>query len=560
MSKSRILVIDDDELVSKTVKNLLTRQGYEVSTAHNAIEAVSLVAVQVFDLVISDIRMPGDNGIIAIEKIQKIYSEKKIHCGYLLITGYTEEDTPAHAIRLGINKFLFKPFDNEKILKDIQEELELVQKEKALKEGTASAQPKTKTSKRDREYSRRAVITGIGCVAPNGIGKEAYWNGLLAGTNCVDEITFFDASTFPARYAAEIRNFDPRAFIEEYSEVKRMGRSSHLAVAGAKLSLQDAGLTKEDLPPDTPVIFGSAISGLEYVETDFRALERGGVKRVRPFLGIAGFAGAISSEISRALGIRGHSVTISTGCTSSTDAIGYALGAIREGKSDLIISGGADACVASGILAAFCQMGAVSFRNDKKASRPFNQDRGGFVISEGSWVFVVEELQHALARKATIYGEIVGYGSTCDAWHMAKPHPSGEYTAQAIRMALDDGNVAPEQIDLFETYGNGTPVNDSYETGVIKKVFGKHAYSLLAPSIKSMIGHPLGAAGSQQVAAALGAFKLGRVHPTINYEIPDPECDLNYVPNVAVEKNVKAAVCSSIAFGAKNSALVLKKI
>jgi 3-oxoacyl-[acyl-carrier-protein] synthase II len=206
-------------------------------------------------------------------------------------------------------------------------------------------------------------------------------------------------------------------------------------------------------------------------------------------------------------------------------------------------------------------MGAVSMWPDEfhRASRPFNKDRDGFVLGEGAWIFVFEELEHALQRKAKIYGEVAGYGATCDAWHMAKPHPSGEFTARAISSALENACVAPEEVGLFEAYGNSTPVNDSYETGVIKKVFGKHAYNLVVPSIKSMIGHPLGASGAQQVAAVAMVFQEGIVHPTINYEVPDPECDLNYVPNQSSKRKVDVAVCSSIAFGAKNSAVVLSK-
>lgn len=555
---AKILLIDDEVLVVKSLTRLLRKSGYEVEAASNALEAVSQTANINFDLVISDIRMPGENGVIAIEKIKKIYDERGHTCGFIFISGYAEEDTPAHAIRLGVDKFLFKPFDNNLLIKNIEEELTLIKQQRELKSAPSFPNIVTRKPFPEKKGLKRAVITGIGVVAPNGIGKEAYWKGLREGVNCVDKITFFDASTFPSKVAAEIRTFRPENYVDEKNEIKRMGRSSHLAIAGAKLCIQDAGIS---LPKTTGVILGSAVSGLEYVEIDFRALEKGGVKKVRPFVGIAGFAGAISSEISRALGIQGLSLTLSTGCTSSTDAMGYAIDLIRNGKEEILVSGGADACVTPGILSAFCQMGAAStWKNSfHQASRPFNKDRAGFVISEGAWIFLFEELKHALSREAKIYGEVAGYGATCDAWHMAKPHPSGEYTAKAICIALEDAGLLPQEIDLFETYGNGTPINDSYETAVIKKVFGAHAYKLLAPSIKSMLGHPLGASGAQQVAAVLMALQKGIVHPTINYEVPDPECDLNYVPNKAVKKEINAAVCSSIAFGAKNSSIILKK-
>lgn len=559
--KERILLIDDDELVVKTLNRLLTAQGYQVETANSALEAVSKVAVFDFDLVVSDIRMPGENGIVAIEKIRKIYEDRKVVCGYIIISGYAEEDTPAHAIRLGVNKFLYKPFDTKVFLENIEEELEIVRKARELKKVPELPVP-TIVSKpfKGKITKRRAVITGIGVVAPNGVGKDAYWNGLREGMNCVDQITSFDISTYPSKMAAEIRNFDPARFIPQYTEIKRMGRSSHLAIAAAKLALEDSQLNGQNRS-DISVLIGSATAGIEYIVPEVRALERGGLRKMKPYLGIAGFGGSISSEISRAIGAQAASHTISTGCTSSTDAMGYALRQIQFGLADIFVTGGADACVNEGILGAFCQMGAVSTRNHdyKKASRPFNKDRDGFVIAEGSWIFILEELETALKRKATIYGELIGYGSTCDAWHMAKPHPSGEFTAKAISMALADACIAPEEVDIFEAYGNATPVNDSYETAVIKRVFGKHAYKLVVPSVKSMLGHPIGAAGSQQMAAALLALNEGFIHPTINYEIPDPECDLDCVPNQGREGKFDIAVCNSLAFGAKNSAIIVKK-
>lgn len=412
--------------------------------------------------------------------------------------------------------------------------------------------------------NRRVVITGFGVVSPNGIGINEFWRGLQIGKSCIDKISFFDSSTFPSKVASEIRSFTPDAFIEDKSQIKRMGRSAHLGIAAAVQAVRDAGLLfdKNASFENTGVIIGSATSGLEYVEPDFRTLESRGVRRVRPYLGIAGFGGAVSSEISRALKIRGPSITISTGCTASTDAMGMALESIRTGRLKTVVTGGTDACVTPGILAAFCQMGAVTFRNNGNhatASRPFNKDRDGFVLGEGSWMFVFEEREQALARRSEVYGEIAGYAATCDAWHMAKPHPSGEYTAEAIRLAIQDAGLTPNDIDMYSAYGNGTPINDSYETSVIKKVFGSRAYKIPVVSIKSMLGHPLGASGAQELAGVLLAIKEGFVHPTINQEVPDPECDLDYVPNKGRTMKVRTALCNSIAFGAKNSALVVKK-
>lgn len=557
--KEKILLIDDDELVVKTLRRLLATQGYHVETANSALEAVSKVAVSDFDLVISDIRMPGENGIVAIEKIRKIYEDREVVCGYIIISGYAEEDTPAHAIRLGVDKFLYKPFDNKTFLKNVEEELEIVRKARELKKVPESVTTTlVRKIPKPRIEKRRAVVTGIGVVAPSGIGRETYWQALRKGINCVDSITAFDTSLYSSKVGAEVRNFDPKEFVDDPHEIKRMGRSAHLAMAASKLALKDSGLSS--LNSDViDVILGSATSGLDYAEPEIRALERGGVRKVRPFAGIAGFGGAISSEVARAIGANGICITFSTGCTSATDAVGYALKQIRYGLSNMIITGGADACITPAIVAAFCQMGAISTRNDRKASRPFNKDRDGFVIAEGGWMFVLEELERALRRKATIYGEVVGYGATCDAWHMSKPHPSGEYTAKAIQIALEDGDISPQEVDLFEAYGNATPVNDSYETAIVKKVFGKHAYEMVVPSVKSMMGHPIGAAGGQQLAAALFALHEGYIHPTINYELPDPECDLDCVPNTGRGGNFKVAACNSLAFGGKNACLIVRK-
>lgn len=549
----KILVIDDDDLVAKSLKALLSKSGYSVALARNAEDALALVAAENFDLVISDIRMPITNGVVAVRKIKDIYKERGIECRYIFISGYAEEDTPEHAIQLGVDKFIYKPFDNETLLKAVEEELAFLEKD-------ISSKPRPASKREQPSNLKRAVITGIGVVAPNGIGKEAYWQGLREGRNCVDKITFFDCSGHPSKVAAEIHDFDPAVFMDDPHQIKRMGRSAHLAVAGAKLALVDAGITVIEEGEAVDVLIGSATSGLDYAEPEIRSLERHGVRRVKPYAGIAGFGGAISGEVARAIGANGACITFSNGCTSGTDALGYALKQIRYGLSQFIIAGGSDACVTPAIVAAFCQMGAISTRNDSKASRPFNKDRDGFVIAEGSWIFVVEELSHALRRKAKIYGELVGYGATCDAWHMSMPHPSGEYTARAIEIALSDAVLKPEDVDVFEAYGNATPVNDSYETSIIKKVFGKHAYKMCAPSAKSMLGHPIGAAGGQQLAAALLAINEGFIHPTINYELPDPECDLDYVPNKGRHGNFNVVVCNSLAFGGKNAAVVVRKM
>lgn len=409
---------------------------------------------------------------------------------------------------------------------------------------------------------KRAVITGIGVVAPNGIGKFEFWENLKAGKNCVDRISFFDPKDHPSQVAAEIKNFDPKAFIP-LKEIRRMGRAAHLIVAASLMAVEDADLKiNSSLKAKAGVIVGTGTAGTEYAEDDFCQLVRGGVGKMRPYAAIAGFGGALSSEVSRALGLKRLSITISTGCTGSSDAMGFALHAIRSGAAKILLSGGSDACVTPGILGAFCQMGATCMGfndNPKKASRPFNADRSGFVISEGAWIFVVEEMEHAKRRGARIYGEIAGYGATCDAYHMSRPDPSGKYTANAMRLALADAHVAASEVEFITAYGNATEINDSYETMVIKKVFGKHAYNIPVSSIKSMIGHPIGASGAANAAAALLAFFENILPPTINYESPDPLCDLDYVPNVSRQARVSIALSNTLAFGAKNSVLILKR-
>jgi len=412
------------------------------------------------------------------------------------------------------------------------------------------------------ERRRRVVITGIGAISPGGIGKDAFWKVIAEGRSTVDRISFFDPSAFPSQVAAEARCFKPQDFMPA-KNIKRTGRAAQLAVAAAQLALSDSGLSMDrENSHQIGIVLGSSVGGMDFAELEFRNLFDKGVKAVSPYAGIAVFCASISSEVSMALGLKGPSWTISTGCTSSTDAMGCAFNAIRYGMANVIITGGADACVTPGVLAAFCQMGALStgFNQDpQRASRPFNLDRDGFVLSEGAWIFVFEELHHALLRDAEIYAEVVGYGASCDAYHASRPHPSGTASAEAIRMALDDANLAPEEVDHFSAYGNSTKINDSYETKIIKMVFGNHAYKLTVSSIKSMFGHPIGASGASQVAAVALGFKHELIPPTINYEFPDPACDLDYVPNKPRNGTSKVALCNSLSFGGKNASLVLRR-
>lgn len=410
---------------------------------------------------------------------------------------------------------------------------------------------------------RRVVITGLGVVSPNGIGREEFCKSLKEAKNAINKISFFDASNHPSKVAAEIRDFNPGDYVPK-KEIHKMGRSAHLGITAALLAIKDSGLKLTDKEKfSCPVFIGSSVGGMDFAETEFKIFFDKGINRVSPYAGVAVFCASVSSEISRFLSLKGRSITISTGCTSGSDAIGYALNDIRNGLSDMAICGGADACVTSGILAAFCQMKVTSTHyNDspKFASRPFDKDRDGFVIGEGAWILVIEELQRALARNVKIYAEICGYGATCDAYHSTNPYPSGIYTAEAMRMALKDAELRPEEIDFILAYGNATIVNDPYETMVIKKVFGQHAYKIPVTSLKSMIGHPIGASGAAEVAAAALAIQEGFIPPTINHHNPDPQCDLDYVPNKSRDIKTRTALCNTLSFGGKNAAVVLKEV
>ncbi len=434
---------------------------------------------------------------------------------------------------------------------------------------TSIVQLKRQLQEKDIELQRiksktknRVVVTGLGVVAPNGIGKEAFWEATKKGKNCVDRITSFDPSKLPSQVGAEIKDFRPEEYIKA-DDVIRMDRATQFGIAAAKMAVNDARIKISCRNArEIGVIMGTGGSGMAYGEKQMFVFWKEGIRKVHPYAGISSFCGALSSGISIELGLKGLSLTVSTGCTGANDAVGYALNLIRHGMAHTIISGGADACITPGILGFFCRMGAASTNwnhEPKRASRPFNKDRDGFVIGEGAWVVILEELNHALERGAHIYAEVAGYGATCDAYHMTRPLPSAAQLANAMRNALKDGNVKPEEVQYISAHGTSTPLNDANETLAVKKVFGKHAYSLAISSLKSMIGHPQGASGAAGITACVLAMQDNWLPPTINYEIPDPECDLDYVPNKARRAKIEITVCNSIGFGAKNSVIVLRK-
>lgn len=408
---------------------------------------------------------------------------------------------------------------------------------------------------------RRVVITGIGVISSIGIGKEAFWEALRQGRSGVSRITSFDASRLTTQFAGQVLNFDPLLYIDRKS-LRRMDRTSQFAVACAKMAVQDAGLDPQaNGRHRAGVIIGTAMAGHGHILEQHVDYLKKGPDRVNPFTTLASFPDACASNISIELGITGPSFSMATACSSASDAVGYAFDAIMSHTVDFLIMGGAEATVFEPILAAFCATRALSRRNHEpeKASRPFNLDRDGFVLGEGAGIFVVEEYKHAKKRGAPIYAEILGHGMTCDAYHMTSPEPTGAEAIRAMEMAMKKAGVTPKQINYINAHGTSTPLNDKTETMIIKKVFGDRAYQIPISATKSMIGHLIGAAGAVELIATLLAIEHGEIPPTINYEIPDPECDLDYVPNQARKAKIEIVMKNSFGFGGKNSILIISK-
>ncbi len=413
-----------------------------------------------------------------------------------------------------------------------------------------------------RGENRRVVVTGLGVVSPIGTGKEAFWKSLIEGRSGISPIEAFDTTQFTTHFAGEIKDFDPSQIIHP-KRLKRMDRTSQLAVISAKMAVADAGLDPQANGRDrTGVIIGTAMAGHGYILHQHETLMEKGPMRINPFTALASFPDACASNVSIELGVTGPSFSIATACSSASDACGYAFEAIRSGTVDFLLMGGAEASIYPGILAAFCVSRALSTRNDEpqKASRPFSRDRDGFVLGEGSGMLVLEEYEHARKRGAHIYGEILGHGMTCDAYHMTAPDPEGKEAVRAMQMALGNAGVSPDSVNYINAHGTSTPLNDKTETMIIRKVFGEKASNIPVSATKSMIGHLIGAAGSVELIATLLAMDRGIIPPTINYSVPDPECDLDYVPNEARKAKIEIAMKNSFGFGGKNSILVLGKV
>ncbi|MGF7185135.1 3-oxoacyl-[acyl-carrier-protein] synthase II [Desulfitispora alkaliphila] len=407
----------------------------------------------------------------------------------------------------------------------------------------------------------RVVITGMATISPVGIGLKDFWSNLVAGKSGIGPVTRFDAQDFPTRIAGEVKDFDPKEYIDK-KEARRMDRFTQFAIAASRMAVEDAKLDLEKIDLDRAgTILGSGIGGMDTLEKQANTLYDKGPGRVSPFFVPMMICNMAAGQVSINLGFKGPNTTVVTACASGTNAIGDAFKVIQRGDADVMVTGGTEASISPLAFSGFCSMKAMSTRNDdpQKASRPFDSDRDGFVMGEGAGILILETLEHALNRGAKIYAEIVGYGYTADAHHITAPAPGGIGAAASMQKALQDGGINLEEVDYINAHGTSTDLNDKYETMAIKQVFGEHAYKLDVSSTKSMTGHLLGAAGAIELVACAMAIENGLIPPTINYENKDEDCNLNYVPNKAKEKSVNVAISNSLGFGGHNATLAVKK-
>jgi len=418
--------------------------------------------------------------------------------------------------------------------------------------------------------SARVAITGIGVVSPFGVGREPFWAQTRRGSSATRAITDFDSSVFSCRVAASVPavSMDDAPAIDRRAggngtpsgrpDPRRYSKASLIAVIAASEAWQDAGLRLNE--PGAGVLVGSGAGGIDVAERQYEEFFNGGWKRVTPYAIPVSIVGMISSEISIALELRGISHVVSTGCTSSTDAIGYAASLIRAGEAEVLLTGGADACVTPGMIFGFSKMRAVATRYNERpaeASRPFERDRDGFVLGEGAWMLVLEREDRARARGAKVYATIDGYGSTCDAYHRVQMDPDGEQIVRAMHLAVERSGRAKDTIGYVNFHGTSTVLNDAVEARCVRQFFGRQSDRIAGSSIKSMIGHPQGASGAAGIVTAALALQDGYLPPTINHDVPDPACDLDVLPNEGREVRVEAALCNCLGFGSKNSAVVV---
>jgi 3-oxoacyl-[acyl-carrier-protein] synthase II len=409
---------------------------------------------------------------------------------------------------------------------------------------------------------KRVVVTGMGAMTPLGLSVEETWQGLVEGRSGIGRITQFDASPYPSQIMGEVKGFDPANYIDG-KEARRMSRFSQLAVAAANVAVVDAGLSIDaSNSEDIGVIFGTGVGGaLVESESVHSTLLNRGVRRVPPLFIPNMMPNAAAHHVGYTLGIKGYTSTVIAACASGTQGVGEGARAIRDGLAKVVICGGTESTVCELALGGICAMRAVSTRNDEpeKASRPFDAERDGFVAAEGCGVLILEDLEHALGRGARIYAEVLGYGVSSDAYHVSAPDPEGKGSALAMRRAIGDAGLKPEDIQYINAHATATPIGDPAEVVAIKSVMGTHAYEIPVNATKSMIGHLLGAAGAVEAIVTIKTILEGVLHPTINLETPDPECDLDHVPNVAREATIDFALNNSFGFGGQNACLVLSR-
>ena len=433
--------------------------------------------------------------------------------------------------------------------------------------------------RRLRNASKRVVITGVGPVSPVGIGKDPYWESLLMGRSGVKRIDFsgFDMDQYRTKIAAPIEHFDLSDYVIETKKSKYLGRTSRFAIAGTILALNDADLgvqLNEERPKEgqycigdidsfkAGAILGIGVENMDLMETYHENfLEHRGPKRISPFGLPHIYMSSIASNVADRLSLRGSTYTVSSACASGTHAIINAYRQIREGVEDIIITGGVDACITPYVFGGFVALRAMSTRNEdpQRASRPFDAQRDGFVMAEAAGILILERLEHALARDAPIYAELIGYGMTADAYHLTEPDPQGKSLIRAIKLALESAGLTPREISYINPHGTSTRLNDAVETLAIKEAMGKWAYHIPISSTKSITGHTMGAAGGIEAVAIALTIQRGMIHPTINYEFPDPECDLDYVPNEPRRVGVKTAMSISAGFGGVNSVIIMRQ-
>jgi 3-oxoacyl-[acyl-carrier-protein] synthase II len=413
---------------------------------------------------------------------------------------------------------------------------------------------------------KRVVITGMGVVSPNGIGKQAFCQAILAGKSGVKRITRFDTSDLTVQIAGEVQGLNEEDWVD-FRELKHVSRAVPLAIAASTEALSDAGIDPAKLTLDEQreigVVLGTGGGANDFTDRQYSLYHQGKIKQVSVFTIPSGTTGTMSSEVSMRFGFRGMSHVVTTGCTSSTDGIAYATRQIQLGVQPLMLAGGVDSPLAWGIVKAFSLMKIMTERwnhEPERGSRPFNADRDGFVLAEGAWMFILEDYDRARARGAHIYAEIAGYGSTCEAFHRVRLQECGEEPARAIQLAMKEAGIGAKDVHYVNLHGTSTELNDRIETRALKLALGDHAYQVPMSALKSQIGHPQGACGAAGIAATLVAMKHKLFPPTINLEKPDPNCDLDYIPEAGRKAHIEHAVCNCIAFGSKNSALVLRRV